>query len=145
VCKPRLRELCITQAMEDGMGGRGAAGDAACGWEEDGDSTQHAVPDDGDSTQHAVPDDGDSTQHAVPDDGDSTQHAVPDATTGRLVFATTGRATLEEQANNQRRPAPQRPSPYRAQRAGVSYEIKSPPKLSGPKSSPLTSPSLSYF
>ena len=95
MCKPRLRELCITQAMEDGVGGRGAAGDAACGWEED---------------------------------GDSTQHAVPDATTGRLVFATTGRATLEEQANNQRRPAPQRPSPYRAQRAGVSYEIKSPPK-----------------
>jgi hypothetical protein len=28
------------------MGGRGAAGDAACGWEEDGDSTQRAVPDD---------------------------------------------------------------------------------------------------
>ena len=46
MCKPRLRELCITQAMEDGMGGRGAAGDAACGWEEDGDSTQRAVPDD---------------------------------------------------------------------------------------------------
>ena len=33
--EPRLRELCITQAMEDGVGGRGAAGGAAGGWEED--------------------------------------------------------------------------------------------------------------
>ena len=46
MCKPRLRELCIAQAMEDGVGGRGAAGGAAGGWEEDGDSTQRAVPDD---------------------------------------------------------------------------------------------------
>ena len=44
--EPRLRELCITQAMEDGVGGRGAAGGAAGGGEEDGDSTQRAVPDD---------------------------------------------------------------------------------------------------
>ena len=44
--EPRPRELCITPAMDDGVGGRGAAGGAADGGEEDGDSTQRAVPDD---------------------------------------------------------------------------------------------------
>ena len=47
---------------------------------------------------------------------------------------------MEEQANNQRRPAPQRPSPYRAQRAGVSYEIKSPPKRGKVLTFDLTKP-----
>ena len=43
--EPRLLELCITQTMEDGVGGKGAAVGAAGGGEEDGDSTQRAGPD----------------------------------------------------------------------------------------------------
>ena len=43
--EPRLRGVCINQAMEDGVGGKGAAVGAVGGGEEDGDSTHRAGPD----------------------------------------------------------------------------------------------------